>query len=327
MGALLNSIFVGRVSMADTTITADRSQQFRPELMGDYTIKVKGWDLDEVPKKVLEKWSAKVLILSRNRIDMLPPDIGNLRALTVLKIDQNRLTTLPPELGNLVELAELHVTDNMLNTVPVELGAIKALKKINLAGNPLMHTLPGSERPLWEIYYGDKAGPMPKSQIECLRRPTNSSGTIKIRTSVILRILRRALEAGVPRSSTGPGAGSPRRVLEETGDSVRTEVLDLGGGSSGLLHPDLAGKRGEETVATMRKKDVPREMGRGANSSLRQKRRGRWWKKCLFVGAVIGGIAGGVLFSRRLQPRCMEMKVMPMVLRSGNPCCSIGASL
>ncbi|GMH36987.1 hypothetical protein BSKO_04860 [Bryopsis sp. KO-2023] len=229
---------------------------------------------------------------------MLPREIGNLRALTVLKIDQNRLTTLPPELGNLVQLAELHVADNLLNTVPLELGAITTLKKINLAGNPLMHTLPGSERPLWEIYYGDKGGPMPKSQIECLRRPTNSSGTVKIRTSVILKILRRALED--PRSSTGPGAGSPRWGPKETDESIRTEVLDLGGAQSGLLYSELAVRRGEETVvAKVGKKDELSRTGHGANSSVRQQVRGRWFKKCLLAGAAIGGIAGGVLFLRR----------------------------
>ena len=45
--------------------------------------------------------------LSGNQLTTLPPEIGQLTALTRLNLFDNQLTTLPPEIGQLTALTEL----------------------------------------------------------------------------------------------------------------------------------------------------------------------------------------------------------------------------
>lgn len=46
--------------------------------------------------------------MDRNRLEVLPPEIGGCAALSVLSLRDNRLAILPPELAH---TAELHVLD------------------------------------------------------------------------------------------------------------------------------------------------------------------------------------------------------------------------
>jgi Leucine-rich repeat (LRR) protein len=47
------------------------------------------------------------------------------------------LTALPPEIGQLTALTELHLSGNQLTALPPEIGQHKALTVLRLAGNPL----------------------------------------------------------------------------------------------------------------------------------------------------------------------------------------------
>ncbi|GMH44408.1 hypothetical protein BSKO_12360 [Bryopsis sp. KO-2023] len=182
-----------------------------------------------------------------NKLRMLPAGIGGLRSLTVLKLEKNQIRALPKELGSLTALVELQVGDNFLNSLPVELGALGGLKKIGLSGNPMMHTLPGSSKPLWEIWYGEVAGPMPDNETNCKMHPAESTGTIKMRTRRVLQILRAdkertrdqkhieqrehtalmepSLDCGPPSSTNLITAQGQRRSFEER---LSTEGEDLG---------------------------------------------------------------------------------------------------
>ena len=44
----------------------------------------------------------------------LPPEIGQLTAVTELSLEGNQLTALPPEIGQLTALTELYLNDNQL---------------------------------------------------------------------------------------------------------------------------------------------------------------------------------------------------------------------
>lgn len=56
----------------------------------------------------------EILDLSRNRIKILPEDIGRLKALKVLAIGRNRITRLPLSLGDLPRLQLLKFDENPL---------------------------------------------------------------------------------------------------------------------------------------------------------------------------------------------------------------------
>lgn len=57
-----------------------------------------------------------------NRIQQLPPEIGNLVNLKVLALSENSLTTLPDSMDRLVQLKVLDLRHNKFNDVrqPVE---------------------------------------------------------------------------------------------------------------------------------------------------------------------------------------------------------------
>ena len=81
------------------------------------------------------------LNLNGFRLSMLPPEIGQLTALTSLHVDYNQLSTLPPEIGQLTALKRLDLMNNQLSTLPPEIGQLAALTTLRLNNNQL-RTLP-----------------------------------------------------------------------------------------------------------------------------------------------------------------------------------------
>jgi leucine-rich repeat protein SHOC2 len=57
------------------------------------------------------------LYLYSNRIQQLPPEIGNLVNLKVLALSENSLTTLPDTMDRLVQLKVLDLRHNRFNDV------------------------------------------------------------------------------------------------------------------------------------------------------------------------------------------------------------------
>ena len=70
-------------------------------------------------------------------LSQLPPEIGQLTALTKLDLARNQLITLPPEIGRLTALMTLYLFDNQLSTLPSEIGQLRALRVLDLYGNQL----------------------------------------------------------------------------------------------------------------------------------------------------------------------------------------------
>ncbi|GMH38734.1 hypothetical protein BSKO_06618 [Bryopsis sp. KO-2023] len=191
------------------------------------------------------------------------------------------------------------------------------LKKMNLSGNPMMQKLPGCSRHLWEVWYGDRAGPMPRTRIECQTRPAQSSGTVKIRTTIVMKILRSALKDSChPQGLTHP---CTRCAPQQTDHTVSTKVLNLGGDTSGLLLERSSGPAacecghvastinpsyppGDDIKEMEGAREKERAVHRGVkNGCIRQRGRGLL-SKCLVVttavGAALVGIGSGVLWLR-----------------------------
>ena len=74
----------------------------------------------------------------------LPPELGNLSALTTLWISDNSLTgSIPKELGNLSNLRILALNRNDLTgSIPKELGNLSSLQELYLNGNDLTGSIP-----------------------------------------------------------------------------------------------------------------------------------------------------------------------------------------
>ncbi|MCL4832152.1 MAG: hypothetical protein KJZ86_06910 [Caldilineaceae bacterium] len=94
------------------------------------------------------------LTLSNNQLTSLPSQIGNLIALSWLNLGRNQLTSLPSEIGNLTSLTGLGLADNQLTTLPSTIGGLSKVQWFNLSNN-LLTSLPtqiGSLPALMELY-------------------------------------------------------------------------------------------------------------------------------------------------------------------------------
>jgi small GTP-binding protein len=99
-------------------------------------------DLDDIslrslPPEIGQLSALTLLDLSNNQLTCLPPEIGKLSALTVLDISDNQLTCLPREIGQLSLLTLLDLSNNQLASLPPEIGQLSALTQLKLSDNPL----------------------------------------------------------------------------------------------------------------------------------------------------------------------------------------------
>ncbi|GMH34930.1 hypothetical protein BSKO_02791 [Bryopsis sp. KO-2023] len=277
---------------------------FRTEKMGEYTIVAKQWGLQEIPQELLEKQNAKVIVLCRNSLTTLPPEIGGLTKLTVLKLDQNRIRVLPSQVGNLLALTELSLTDNLLNNLPLQLGGITGLKKLVLNGNPLMGQLPGSDKKLWEVYHGTKAGPCPPTEMECRLKPEGSSGTIKMRTKFVMTILKRAhTQHRDIWSSRGLSIGGGQiRALQEAEETLSARVRP-GGEPGSIIPAGSSTSRANNVSIRMAAEEPPSgtpakpatlSFDQDERRARAQQNRGRFLKGCCLIGGVAIGVAAVV---------------------------------
>jgi Leucine rich repeat/Protein tyrosine and serine/threonine kinase len=91
------------------------------------------------------------LILTDNRIDQLPPTIGNLNKLQKLMLAGNRLRSLPDEMAGCRNLELIRLSANRLKTLPSWLFALPRLSWLAYSGNPLCSAIPTVKRSLGSI--------------------------------------------------------------------------------------------------------------------------------------------------------------------------------
>ncbi|WP_458093727.1 leucine-rich repeat-containing protein kinase family protein [Roseomonas sp. WA12] len=139
-----------------TTLDALR----RGTLAGARTLNLAGLGLTEPPPELLGlAETLEVLDLGRNALTNLPADFARLRCLKILFLSGNPMQRLPPVLGDLPALGQLGargcgmrdipaealppalrwltLTDNGIEQLPAALGDRPALQKLMLAGNHL----------------------------------------------------------------------------------------------------------------------------------------------------------------------------------------------
>ena len=76
------------------------------------------------------------LILTDNRIEALPPELGHCNALQKLMLAGNRLTALPGTLAQCTQLELLRISANQLSALPAWLLQLPRLSWLAFAGNP-----------------------------------------------------------------------------------------------------------------------------------------------------------------------------------------------
>ncbi len=94
--------------------------------------------------------AVKRLRLSDCRLTLLPPEIGQLRALDHLDLERNQLTSLTKEIGQLGALTRLELGYNHLTNLPKEIRQLGALTTLYVSNNHLTN-LPKEIGQLWSL--------------------------------------------------------------------------------------------------------------------------------------------------------------------------------
>ena len=92
-----------------------------------------------------EIYNWKSLNLSRNSIEEIPKEIGQLINLKELDLNNNRIKEIPQEIGKLINLEILNLDHNQIEKIPESIGKLINLKKLFLENNNLMIISSGIE--------------------------------------------------------------------------------------------------------------------------------------------------------------------------------------
>ena len=98
--------------------------------------------LSRLPPEIGQLTALTQLHLFDNALSSLPPQIGQLMALTGLNLSGNQLSSLPPEIGQLTALTELYLGDNQLSSLPGWLRNLPKLERLFLHDNPALKLSP-----------------------------------------------------------------------------------------------------------------------------------------------------------------------------------------
>ena len=91
-----------------------------------------GKGIKELPGVIGDKCgTVEELILPKNKLTSLPPEIGALRSLLVLDLAGNALRGVPAEIGRLSRLEKLLLADNNLTDLPPEIAHLQRLKYVH----------------------------------------------------------------------------------------------------------------------------------------------------------------------------------------------------
>ncbi|XP_063402877.1 leucine-rich repeat-containing protein 40-like [Mytilus trossulus] len=113
-----------------------------PIYYGMKKLKIRGRDLNELPRSIFSILELEVLELSPEReacldfkLPKLPPAIGKLINLKVLILDTNEMQTLATEVTLLVSLERLALSNNHLSSLPNGFKNLTNLKSLHLSNN------------------------------------------------------------------------------------------------------------------------------------------------------------------------------------------------
>jgi hypothetical protein len=99
--------------------------------------------ITELSPNIAQLVNLQELFLDGNELKTLPKEIGSFEFLTKLSVRHNKLLMLPAAIGNLQNLEELYLEYNQLSSLPDEIGLLKNLRFLYIGKNYLKE-LPAS---------------------------------------------------------------------------------------------------------------------------------------------------------------------------------------
>ncbi|CAH0383790.1 unnamed protein product [Bemisia tabaci] len=86
----------------------------------------------------------ETLILSTNKLTIVPSDIILLQYLKILDLSRNQLASLPDSICELKSLEDMNLSSNKLSKLPVNIGRLTKLSRLDVSNNAELKTLPSS---------------------------------------------------------------------------------------------------------------------------------------------------------------------------------------
>ncbi len=133
---------LGRINQAKLKQLRLRVETDHNWYPGMRRLKIKGKELDNIPRELFTISDIEILDLSPERqsclfyrLTFLPSYIGRMVNLKVLMLDTNELDDLPAELGLLNNLERLSLSNNNLTTLPDEFGKMENMLSLHMANN------------------------------------------------------------------------------------------------------------------------------------------------------------------------------------------------
>lgn len=195
--------------------------------------------LTRVPPELGQLLALTHLFLSRNQLTEWPEDLGKLSALTQLDLDNNQLTALPPEFGQMPRLALLNLEGNQLKSLSEGLRHLP-LKELSLHGNHGLGLPPELLGPGWLQSDDDDnppANPQTILDYYFARQAEGSAAMREVRvllvgrgrvgkTSLLKRLRGEELDAREPET---PGITVLPLGLQCTQGAATAHAWDFGG--------------------------------------------------------------------------------------------------
>ena len=157
------------------------------------------------------------LVLDKNHLVTLPPQIGTLHRLISLSLYGNELAVLPPEIGQLSELQVLDLHSNNLKSLPDEVWNLSSLAVLNVSSN-LLESFP--KHSAIHIAGGSMSSNGPSRQL--YRNRSNNSSNSGVDSNYEIRTLadRRESEFSTNTALSPKETSAPSRRASTTTNNI-----------------------------------------------------------------------------------------------------------
>lgn len=122
-------------------------------------LEICGHRIETIPNEIAQLKALKACNMSHNMIHQIPRVFGSLQSLSILRLSSNKISFVDPSIVNLRNLTELYLDHNMIRVIPNEIACMGSLKVLNISHNELVTFIKriGSMKSLCKLYLNDNA--------------------------------------------------------------------------------------------------------------------------------------------------------------------------